>query len=105
MDEWPPAEARVRAAIWRAEGHLERGEYYAASRALAAVLEIAGDAADLVKGLHHLAAAGYRARIGDRERARRQLERARRRLERAAPTAHDVDIEALIAVVEAELGS
>ena len=32
------------------------------------------------RGLHHLAAAGYRAQLGDFERARRQLKHARRRL-------------------------
>jgi hypothetical protein len=80
-DDWPPPEARVRAALWRAEGHFERREYFAASAALAPVFGLAGDEEGLVRGLHHLAAAGYRHQIGDDDRARRQLEHARRRLE------------------------
>ena len=80
MDDWPPPEARVRAALWQAEGELERKEYFAASRTLAAVIAIAGDQRVLVTGLHHLAAAGYRAQAGEPERARRQLAHARRRL-------------------------
>jgi hypothetical protein len=73
-DEWPPPEARRRAAIWRAEGHLERQEYYAAAEALTGLQD------EEARGLHHLAAAGFRAEAGDAERARRQLAHARRRL-------------------------
>jgi hypothetical protein len=80
-DDWPPPEARVRAALWRAEGHFERREYFAASAALAPVFGMAGEEEELVRGLHHLAAAGYRHQIGDDDRARRQLEHARSRLE------------------------
>ena len=79
-DEWPPPEARVQAALWDAERSLERGEYVVATSRLADVFGIAGEEEELVRGLHHLGAAGYRARIGDPHRARRQLERARRRL-------------------------
>ena len=35
---------------------------------------------DRARGLHHLAAAGFKAQCGQLERARRQLEHARRRL-------------------------
>ncbi len=80
MDDWPPPAARLRSALWRAEGHLERGEYSAASRALSEVFAIAGDEEELLRGLHHLAAAGYKAQDGDLVRARRQLAHARRRL-------------------------
>jgi hypothetical protein len=73
-EEWPPPEARRRAAIWRAEGDLERQEYVAAADALAGFYD------DEARGLHHLAAAGFRAQSGDVERARRQLAHACRRL-------------------------
>ena len=79
-EEWPPREARVQAALWEAERSLERREYVAATSRLADVLGLADDREELVRGLHHLGAAGYRAQIGDAARARRQLERARRRL-------------------------
>jgi hypothetical protein len=79
-DEWPPREARVQAAIWEAERSLERREYLAATSRLADVLDVAGDREELVRGLHHLGAAGYRAQTGELRRAQRQLERARRRL-------------------------
>jgi hypothetical protein len=80
MDDWPPPEARLRAAIWQAEGELERGEYIPASRTLSRVFAIAGDQGELVRGLHHLAAAGCKHQCGDARGARRQLAHARRRL-------------------------
>ena len=40
--EWPPPAARLRAALWRTEGYLERREYSAAFRAVAEVFEFAG---------------------------------------------------------------
>ena len=79
--EWPPPAARVQSAIWRAEGHIERGEYAKAAHALEEVRGLGGDE-ELVRGLHHLAAAGWRHQQGDEARARRQLEHARRRLGR-----------------------
>jgi hypothetical protein len=79
-DDWPPPEARVRSALWQAEGHFERREYFAASCALAAVFGLAGEDEELVRGLHHLAAAGYRHQTGESARARRQLAHARSRL-------------------------
>ncbi|MGH3066413.1 MAG: hypothetical protein ACRDOF_08940 [Gaiellaceae bacterium] len=100
LGDWPPAETRVRAALWRAEGHLERHEYYAAFTALTDALPFASTAErQLVLGLRHLAAAGYRMQEGDRARARRQLEHARRRL----PSSPDTP--ALVEVVAAELES
>jgi hypothetical protein len=79
--DWPPATARVRSAIWRAEGHIERREYGQAAHALAEVFGLGGDE-ELLRGLHHLAAAGRKHQDGQPERARRQLEHARRRLGR-----------------------
>ena len=79
-EEWPPRENRVRAAVWDAERSLERREYLVATDRLASVLGVADEREELVRGLHHLGAAGYRAQIGEPQRARRQLERARSRL-------------------------
>ena len=62
--EWPPPAARVQSAIWRAEGHIERGEYAKAAHALEEVRGLGGDE-ELVRGLHHLAAAGWRHQQGD----------------------------------------
>lgn len=102
--DWPPPEARVRAAIWRAEGHLERGEYSAAANALAEVFELARpEEREFLRGLHHLAAAGYKA--GDERRARRQLAHARRRLALFQPTHRELDVAALLDLVERDLGS
>ena len=95
-DEWPPPAARVQSAIWRAEGHLERSEYSQAARTLAEGFGLGGDE-DLLRGLHHLAAAGWRIQEGQPERARRQLEHARRRLGRRRPR--------LVALVARRLGS
>jgi hypothetical protein len=94
--EWPPPEARVRAAVWRAEGHIERREYAQAADALEQVFGLGGDET-LLRGLHHLAAAGWRHQEGEAERALRQLEHARRRLGRRK--------RALVELVERELGS
>jgi hypothetical protein len=92
----------VRAALWEAEGHLERREYFAAARTLERVFDVGGE---LVRGLHHIAAAGYKSQEGEPDRGRRQLEHARRRLEPFLPNAKGVDLVALLAAVEAEIGS
>src|SRR5437879_3318308 len=76
--EWPPPAARLRQIVRRTEGHLERRGVVAASLALEEGFGLGED--DLLRGLYHLAAAGYRAQTGDTVRARRQLEHARRRL-------------------------
>ena len=89
----------MQATLWEGERLLERRAYLAASDALAGVFGIAGEREELVKGLHHLAAAGYRAQIGETDRARRQLERARRRL---APFP---DASPLVALVEGDIES
>jgi hypothetical protein len=98
-DDWPPPAARLRSAIWRAEGHIERGEYFAATDALADVFDLAGTDAEYVRGLHHLAAAGYKHVHGNPDSARRQLAHARRRLS-AFPQAAE-----LVALVESQIGS
>jgi hypothetical protein len=98
-DYWPPPAARLRSAIWRAERHIERGEYFAATNALADVFDLAGSDTEYVRGLHHLAAAGYKHVQGNPDSARRQLAHARRRLS-AFPKAAE-----LIALVESEIGS
>ena len=89
----------MQAALWEGERLLERRAYLAASDALAGAFGFAGEREELVKGLHHLAAAGYRAQIGEPDRARRQLERARRRL---APFR---DAAPLVALVERDVES
>lgn len=99
-DEWPPRDARVRAALWQGEGHLLRGEWAHAGRALAEALAIA-EAPDLFRGLRLLAAAGYHAREGDVERARAQVGRARTRLAPFLPEHEEVDLAAIVASVEA----
>lgn len=101
-DDWPPPEARLRGAVWQAVGELERREYVAAARTLE---HVSGAGGELVHGLHHLAAAGYRAQCGQPDRARRQLERARRRLGPFLPEAEEIDLAALLALVEREVAS
>ena len=102
-DDWPPPDARYRSALWRAEGHLERGEWAHAANTLDDVIGVGDD--ELVRGLRHLAAAGYRARGGDRVRARRQLEHARSRLAPYLPEHEEVDVEALLELVRREVES
>jgi hypothetical protein len=89
--------------LWRAEGHLERGEWAQAAATLDDVLGLGDD--ELLRGLRHLAAAGYRARDGDTERARKQLDHARRRLAPYLPEQEEVDLGALIEVVAAAVES
>ena len=99
-DEWPPPEARFRSALWRAEANIERGEYGTAARTLADVFGYAPDGdRELVIGLHHLAAAGYRHREGDLRRARRQLAHAQRRLEPYLPEREEIGVAALLDLV------
>jgi len=94
--DWPPPEARTKAAVWRAEAHIERGEYAQAAHALEQVFGLGKDD-ELLRGLHHLAAAGWKHQEGEAESARRQLDHARRRLGRRRSR--------LVALVERELGS
>jgi hypothetical protein len=93
-EDWPPPEARLRSALWRAEGHLERHEFFAAVRALDDAKGLGED--EFVAGLRHLAAAGFKAQAGERTRAQRQLEHARRRLAPFLPGARELDLVLLL---------
>jgi hypothetical protein len=101
-EEWPPPQARLQSILWRAEGHLLRGEYGQAARALREAAGL-GDQA-LVAGLRHLAAAGWRAQNGEIDRAQRQLEHARRRLASFVPEAHGVEVAAVFDALESAHG-
>jgi hypothetical protein len=96
-EEWPSPESRLTSALWRAEAHLERREFFAAARALDEARGLGEDA--FVAALRHLAAAGYRAQTGERERARRQLEHARRRLAPFLPETRELELEPLLEAV------
>ena len=99
-DEWPPPAARLDATLWRAEGNIERGEYAQAARALEGILDaVPAEEKGFVRGLYHLAAAGYRADEGDHDRAARQLARAERRLAPFLPVHRKVDAAALLELV------
>ena len=103
-EEWPPREARVRAALWDAERRLFDGEYVAAAAALADALGADdADAREVARGLHHLAAAGYRQQTGERARALRQLAHGHRRLARFLPVYEEVELGSLLDLVAAEL--
>jgi hypothetical protein len=92
--EWPPPEARLTSILWRVEGHLERGEFLAAAGAIEEGQGLGED--ELLAGLRHLAAAGYRSQTGEPERARRQLAHARRRLAPFLPEYRGLDLAALV---------
>ena len=80
-DSGRPARPEVQAALWDAERSLEpEGEYLVVTSRLADVFGLAGDQEELVRGLLHLGAAGYRAQVGEPARARRQLVKARQLL-------------------------
>ena len=96
-EEWPPPEARLTSALWRAEDHFERCEFFAAAQALDEARGLGEDA--FVAALRHLAAAGYRAQTGERERACRQLEHARRRLAPFLPETRELELEPLLEAV------
>jgi hypothetical protein len=101
--DWAPLENRLRSALWRGEGHLMRGEYAAAGNALEGAFGL-GES-ELVRGLYRLAAAGYRKGQGDRRRAERQLVHARRLLEPFLPEHAEVDVAAVLDLVEADVRS
>jgi hypothetical protein len=96
-DEWPPPEARLQGVLWRAEGHLLRGEYAQAASALTEAAGLGED--EFVAALRHLAAAGWRLQNDEPERARRQLAYARRRLARFLPEWRDVEVAGLLAAI------
>jgi hypothetical protein len=101
--EWPPPEARLQGILWRAEGHLSRAEYAQASRTLDEATGLGDE--ELVAGLRHLAAAGWRLQNGEPNRARRQLVHARRRLAPFLPESREVELASLLgAIVESSGG-
>jgi hypothetical protein len=105
-DDWRPPEARVRAALWEAERWLRVGSYAAAGAALeGASAGVTGEAADVLRGLRLLAAAGLRRQEGDAERSRRLLAQARERLAPFLPSFEEVDLAELVALVDAALRS
>jgi hypothetical protein len=100
LEGWPPPEAKVQSALWKAEGHLERREYFAAFQILTHALPTAtAERRPLLLGLRHLSTAGYKGQERDRVRARRQLAHARRRLATFPET------ERLIELVASEIES
>jgi len=105
-DEWPPLEARARAALWAAERHLGNRDYVAAAMSLGPAVAY-GDAgtAAVARGMRQLAAAGYRCQTGDVARARRHLARARERLSAFPPVFQEVELGALLEVVVSSLDS
>jgi hypothetical protein len=102
-EEWPPPAARLQGILWRAEGHLFRAEYAQASRTLDEAAGLGDE--ELVAGLRHIAAAGWRLQKGEPERARRQLASARRRLAPFLPESREVELASLLdAIVESSHG-
>ncbi|MDH4178715.1 MAG: hypothetical protein OEV72_14175 [Thermoleophilia bacterium] len=105
-EQWPPPEARARAALWEAERRLTAGEYAAAGAALEdAVAHGDPGTAAVARGLRQLAAAGYRHEDGDPVRAQRHLARARERLAPFLPAFDEVELDALLDLVAAAVGS
>jgi hypothetical protein len=105
-EEWPPPDARARAALWEAERWLHTGDYAAADAALeGAFARASPESADVGRGLRLLAAAGYRHRTGDPERAARLLADARVRLEPYLPEHDEIDLAALVEVVATAIRS
>jgi hypothetical protein len=100
-EDWPPPDARARAALWEAERWLRTGAYAAAGDALEGASSAGTpESAEVARGLRLLAAAGYRHLSGDSERAGRLLARARDRLAPHLPVYEDVDLGALVDLVE-----
>jgi hypothetical protein len=105
-DDWPPPEARARAALWAAERHLLASEYAAAGDSVGAALSYGSPRTVAVgRGLRQLAAAGYRKQAGDPIRAARLLEHARTRLAPFLPRYEEVELAVLLEVVAASLAS
>jgi hypothetical protein len=101
VSDWPPREARLRAALWRGTKHLLRNEYLAASRAFRQACDVSGeDEREVVRGLFHLAVAGYKHQRGSRGGAERQLAHARRRLAAFSGSLDGVDRAALVEHVQ-----
>jgi hypothetical protein len=88
-------------ALFVGESHLRKREWFHAGRAFARAARLAESDADreLARGLVHLAAAGYKRRVGDDARADRQRAHALRRLAPFRPDTRQVDLERLIDAV------
>jgi hypothetical protein len=105
-EDWPPPEARARAALWEAERHLLAGAYAAAGDSLGDAISFdSASSVAVARGLRQLAAAGYRHLEGDAVRAARLLEQARAELEPFLPVYEEVDLSTLLDVVSASLAS
>ena len=106
-EDWPPPEARARAALWEAERWLRTGDYAAAGAALdGAVSRVdAPDTARVARGLRLLAAAGYRHRAGDPARASRLLESAKAQLAPYLPVYEEVELAVVVDLVDGALRS
>ena len=105
-DDWRPPEARARAALWEAERWLRVGAYAAAGTALEGASSGGPpESVDVARGLRLLAAAGYRHLTGDVERSTRLLARARTQLAPHLPVYEDVDLAALVDLVEDDIRS
>ena len=97
MSTWPPREQRLRGALFQGKRKLLRRQYLQAAFAFERAVELAaGDEREPVRGLLHLAVAGYRRRQGDEVRARRQLAHARSRLGPAPEPVQGVDVSGLL---------
>lgn len=106
MRRWPERDAKLRGALFQGERHLRRAEYLHAAIAFTRASAVAGPGEyERVRGLLHLAAAGYKHRLGDETAAQRQLAHAGRRLRRPPVPLHGVHLLALLARVEAALAA
>jgi hypothetical protein len=106
-EDWPPRAARIQGELWEAERRLRDREYAQAVACLERLLGAEGEDGELrevVRGLYHLAAAGYRHAHGEPDRARRQLETARRRLAPFLPALFQVELGELLDAVARDLG-
>ena len=103
-EDWPPPEARARAALWAAERHLTRGEYVAAASALDGAV-VSGDPEYSRCRPWPASAGDCRLPAPDR-RSRRARGTSRwhaTRLSPFLPVFEEVDLEELLEVVAASL--
>jgi predicted metal-dependent hydrolase len=84
---------------------IRAGEYFAAHEVLEDAWRVADEPErDFFQGLVHVAVAWYQAGRSNEVGCERQLEKALRRLGPYAPAHRDLDVEALLASVEAARG-
>ncbi len=100
--EWPPQGALFQGALYYGETHLRRGDYGHAYRQFVRASEAArgSEERELARALVHLAAAGYKRTGDDRRGYERQLAHARTRLGPFLPSAWNLDLAGLLALVE-----